>query len=342
MKTGQDSLQDAGGAQPHMIVHQLISGFWVSRAIYVAAKLSIADLIKEQPKTAAELALATGTHAPSLYRVLRALASIQIFSEDEDGRFHSTPLAATLQSDAAGSLRYLAIREEHYPAWEHLLHSVKTGEIAFNHRFGMPIWEFFEKNPENAATFNNAMSHLTAGVNAGIVENYDFSSIGKIVDVGGGQGSLITAILKTNPNMNGVLFDAPSVIEGAKQNIPSELRERCELVAGDFFKSVPDGGDTYILKWIIHDWDDEQSIAILKNCHRAMAPSGKLLLVEAIVPPGNEPSFSKFLDLNMLVMTGGRERNEAEYRSLLRAAGFELTQVVPTPSQSSIIEGVRT
>jgi ubiquinone/menaquinone biosynthesis C-methylase UbiE len=340
MMTGQDRLRDASGAQPHLTMHQMISGFWISRAIYVVAKLGIADLIKDKPRTVTELALATGAHAPSLHRVLRALASVQIFSKDDNHRFHLTPLAATLRSDAAGSLRYVAMRDEHYPAWEHLLHSVKTGEIAFNYRFGMPIWEFFEKNPENAATFNNAMSHATAGVNAGLVSNYDFSTIAKIVDVGGGHGGLVAAILKTNPNMKGVLFDAPSVIEGAKQNISAELRERCELVAGDFFKSVPDGGDAYILKWIIHDWDDEQSIAILKNCRRAMAPNGKLLLVEAIVPPGNEPSFSKWLDLNMLVMTGGRERTEGEYRNLFRAAGLELTQVVPTPSPSSVIEGV--
>ena len=343
MSAEQDRLQEMSEAPPYLRMLQMISGFWISRAIYIAAKLGIADLVKDQPKTAAELAQATGTHAPSLYRVLRALASVHTFTEDDRGRFHLTPLAATLQSHAPDSLRYLAMTElgeEHYPAWEHVLHSVKTGEIAFNHRFGMPVWEFFERNPENAAIFNNAMSNLTAGLNDGLLASYDFSSIGKIVDVGGGHGGLITAILQTSPKMKGVLFDAPSVIEGAKQNISAELRERCELVAGDFFKSVPDGGDAYILKWIIHDWDDEQSVAILENCHRAMAPSGKLLLVESIVPPSDEPSLSKLVDLNMLVMTGGRERTEAEYRKLLRTAGFELTRVVPTPSPSSVIEGV--
>jgi SAM-dependent methyltransferase len=340
MKTEQNKIPGATQAPPHLAMRQLISGFWASRAIYVAAKLAIADLVKDRPRTAAELAQATGTHAPSLYPVLRALASIRIFAKDDDDRFHLTPLAATLQSDAPGSLRYMAMREEHYPAWEHLFHSVKTGEIAFNHRFGMPIWEFFEKNPQNAETFNNAMSHGTTGINDGLVASYDFSSIAKIVDVGGGHGALITAILKTSPNMKGVLFDALSVIEGAKQTNSAELRDRCELVGGDFFKSVPDGGDAYILKWIIHDWDDEQSVAILKNCRRAMIPNGKLLLVEAIVPLGNEPSFSKLVDLNMLATTGGRERTEAEYRTLLHTADFELTQVVRTPSLSSIIEAI--
>ena len=338
----RDNLEDELETPPPLIMLQMIAGFWISRAIYVAAKLGIADLVKDQPKTAAELARETGTHAPSLYRVLRALASVNIFAKDNDGRFRLTPLAATLQSDAPGSLRYMAITElgeEHYPAWEHVLHSVTTGEIAFDHRFGMPIWEFFEQNPENAAIFNNAMSNVTAGVNDALLASYDFSQINKIVDVGGGHGGLITAILEANPNMKGVLFDAPSVIEGARQNLPSEIQERCELVGGDFFKSVTDGGDAYILKWIIHDWDDEQSVAILKNCHRAMVPSGKLLLVEAVIPQSDEPSFGKFIDLNMLVMTGGRERTEAEYRNLLAAAGFELTRIVSTPSPFSIIEG---
>ncbi len=340
----QKKVQETGETPPPVIMLQMISGFWISRAIYVAAKLGIADLVKDRPKTAAELAQETGTHAPSLYRVLRALASVNIFAKDDDGRFHLTPLAATLQSDAPGSLRYMAMTElgeEHYPAWEHLLHSVTTGEIAFDHRFGMPLWEFFEHHPENAAIFNNAMSNMTAGLHDALLASYDFSQINKIVDVGGGHGGLITTILETNPSMNGVLFDAPSVIEGARQRIPSEIRERCELVGGDFFKSVTDGGDAYILKWIIHDWDDEKSVAILKNCHRAMVPGGKLLLVEAVIPQGDEPVFSKYIDLNMLVMTGGRERTEDEYRNLLAAAGFELTRIVSMPSPFSIIEAAR-
>ena len=340
----QDNPQEEFETPPPFIMLHLISGFWISRAIYVAAKLGIADLVKDEPKTAAELAQETGTHAPSLYRVLRALASLSIFAKDNDGRFHLTPLAATLQSDAPGSLRYMAMTElgeEHYPAWEHVLHSVTTGEIAFDHRFGMSVWEFFEEHPENAAIFNNAMSNMTAGVHDALLASYDFSQINKIVDVGGGQGGLITAILETNPSMKGVLFDASSVIEGARQHIPSEIQERCELVGGDFFKEVPDGGDAYILKWIIHDWDDEKSVAILKNCHRAMTPGGKLLLVEAVIPQSDEPAFSKFIDLNMLVMTGGRERTEAEYRNLLAAAGFELTRIISTPSPFSVIEGER-
>jgi O-methyltransferase domain/Dimerisation domain len=330
---------------PQVTMLQMISGFWLSRAVYIAAKLGLADLVKEQPKSAEELAEATDTHAPSLYRVLRALASAGIFAEDEAQRFHSTPLAATLQSDIPGSLRYIAMTElgeEHYPAWEQVLHSVKTGEIAFNHRFGMPIWEFFAANPENARIFDNAMAHLTTSVNEAILSGYDFSPFGKIVDVAGGQGSLLVGILNANPAMRGVLCDLPHVIEKATQRIRDDgLADRCELIASDIFQSVPEGGDAYVLKWIIHDWNDEQSLTILKNCRQAMAADGKLLLIESVIFPGNEPAFAKFMDLNMLVMTGGRERTESQYRELLAAAGFELTRIVQTPSPFCVIEAVR-
>jgi len=337
--------QHSNQMPPQAVMLQMISGFWLSRAIYIAAKLGIADLVKDQPQTAADLAQSTGTHGPSLYRVLRALASAGIFAEDADGRFAITPLAATLQTDVPGSLRAFAtveLGEEHYPAWGDLMHSVKTGEIAFDHVFAMPIWQYYAQNPENAKTFNDAMSGLTSAINEVVINSYHFSSISKVVDIGGGHGNLIISILKANPNIKGVLFDQPQVVEGARGRIEEEgLTDRCEIVAGDFFESVPSGGDAYILKWIIHDWNEEQSIAILKNCHQAMVDNGRLLLVESVIPPGNEPHLGKFMDLNMLVMTGGRERTEAEYRALFEAAGFRLTKVVPTPSPMCVIEGVR-
>jgi len=277
--------------------------------------------------------------------VLRALASVGVFGEDERMGFTLTPLAETLRTDAPGSLRAFAtveLGEEHYPAWGELLHSVKTGEIAFDRAFGMPVWKFFEQNPENAKTFNDAMTGMTLAVNDAVLSSYDFSSITKIVDVGGGHGSLIASILKANPQMKGVLFDAPSVAEGAQSRFEAEgIADRCEVVSGDFFQSVPGGGDVYILKWIIHDWNDERSITILRNCHRAMTENGKLLLVEAVVPRGSEPHFSKFIDLNMLVITGGRERTEDEYRMLLEASGFKLTSTIPTESPMSVLEGER-
>lgn len=338
--------QNAGAAVPPTIAMlQLISGFWISRAIYIAAKLGIADYLKDGHQTADELATATGTHAPSLYRVMRALASVGVFTEDEGGGFALTPLSETLRSDAPGSLRAFAtteLGEVHYPAWGDLLHSVKTGEIAFDHHFGVPVWEYFAQHPENAKTFADSMTGMTLAINAAVLSGYDFSGIEQIVDVGGGHGSLIAAILKANPQMRGVLFDAPPVIEGARPRLEAEgLSARCQAVAGDFFESVPEGGDAYILKWIIHDWDEERATRILRNCHRAMKEHGKLLLVEAVVPTGSEPHFSKFIDLNMLVMTGGRERTEDEYRKLFESSGFRLTRIVPTDSPMSVIEGER-
>jgi hypothetical protein len=330
---------------PPVAMLQMISGFWISRAIYIAAKLGIADHLREVHRTADELAAATGTHAPSLYRVLRALASVGVFAEDGNGRFALTPLGATLQTDVPGSMRAFAtveLGEEHYPAWGDLMHSVKTGEIAFDHVFGMPVWEYFAQHPDNAKTFNDAMTGMTLAVNDAVLSAYDFSSIRKIVDVGGGHGSLITSILKLNPHMKGVLFDAKPVIEGARRRVEAEgLTNRCGVVAGDFFESVPGGGDAYILKWIIHDWDEKRSVTILKNCHRAMVENAKLLLIEAVVPPGGEAHISKFVDLNMLVMTGGRERTADEYRSLLETSGFRLTRIAATDSPMSVIEGER-
>ena len=324
---------------------QLMSGFWISRCIYITAKLGLADLVKDGPKTAVELAARTETHAPSLFRVLRALASVGIFTQDEQDRFGDTLLLQTLRSDVPGSLRALLMTElgeEHYPAWGELLHSVQTGGIAFDHAFGMDVWKYFAQHPDNAQIFNDAMSGMTAQANEALHAAYDFSGINTLIDIGGGHGGLITSILRCNPGMRGVLFDSPEVIDGARAVIEaSDVAGRCELVGGNFFEAVPAGGDGHILKWIIHDWDDAKSLAILKNSHRALAENGKLILVEAVVPAGTEMHFSKFMDLNMLVMTGGHERTEAEFRRLYEAAGFRLTRIVSTESPFSVIEGER-
>ncbi|SIO58072.1 hydroxyneurosporene-O-methyltransferase [Singulisphaera sp. GP187] len=325
---------------------QIINGFWTSRAVYVAAKLGLADFVQEGPKSADELAAATGTHAPSLYRVLRALASTGIFLEDEQGRFAATPLSDVLRSGVPGSLRASAISElgeDHYDAWRNVLQSVKTGEIAFDHHFGMPVWEYYAQNQEVAQVFNESMSGLTRSIEAAVVRSCDFSHGRTVVDVGGGHGTFLAAILKANPTAKGILFDAPRVVaEGQNGLLSAEgLGGRIEAVGGDFFASVPGGGDIYTLKWIIHDWDDAKSVAILKNCHRAMARGGRLLLVESVIPPRNEPSLGKFMDLNMLVMTGGRERTADEFRDLLAAAGFRLARIIATPSPVSVIEALR-
>lgn len=336
---------DAQPLSPAMAVLQVISGFWSARAVYVAAKLGIADLVQDGAKTAPELAALTGTHAASLYRVLRALASIGWFEEDRSGRFGPTPLTAGLQTAVPGSLRHLAMTElgeEHYPAWGDLLFSVKTGELAFKHVFGTSNWEFWASHPENAQIFNQAMSEVTAVIEPAVLPAYDFSSFNKIVDVGGGKGTLIASILRACPKTRGVVVDLPHVIALGRQNVDAQgLSARCELVSGDFFQSVPGGGDAYILKWVIHDWDDERSIAILRNCHRAMSPNAKLLVIEAVIPAANEPFFHKFMDLNMLVMAGGRERTEAEYQALFEAAGFHLNRIISSPTEISVLEGVR-
>jgi ubiquinone/menaquinone biosynthesis C-methylase UbiE len=332
-------------APPQMAMLQMITGFWVSRTIYVAAKLGLADLIKDQPRTADELAQITGAHAPSLYRILRALASVGVFVEDDQKRFANTPLSETLRSDAPGSLRAFAMVElgqEHFPAWGNLMHSVKTGEIAFDNLFKQNAWEYYAQNPEDASNFNQAMKGMTEIANAAVLAAYDFSGVNKLVDIAGGTGRLVSAILNAYPQMRGVLFDLPHVIAEAGPLLEAAgVKDRCETVTGDFFKSVTEGGDAYVMKWIIHDWDDEKSTAILKNIHRAMNPDGKLLIIEMVVTEGNHPDLSKFVDLNMLVMTGGRERTKAEFKSLLAGAGFKLTRVIQTASPFAVIEAVR-
>lgn len=321
---------------------QIITHFWTSRAVGVFAKLGVADLLESGPKTAEELAKATDTHAPSLYRVLRALASAGIVKAESEGRFALTPLSQTLVTNAPGSLRWFVTSElgqEHYPAWGNLMHSVKTGEIAFDDFFGMDIWQYFKKNPEDGAVFNDSMSGVTAAANEAILSVYDFSQFNKLIDIGGGHGGLITSILKKNPNLKGLLFDAPQVIEGARPRLEAAgVADRCEIVAGNFFEAVPAGGDAYMMKWIIHDWDDEKALTILKHIRSQIPSNGRLIVVETVVPETDEPHFSKFFDLNMLVMTGGKERTEAEFAELFAAAGFKLLRVIPTDLPTSIIE----
>lgn len=321
---------------------QFITGFWTSRALYVAAKLGIADLLQSGPKTVQELADATNTHAPSLYRIMRALTSAGLFKRENDDRFALTPLSETLVTNVPGSLRWFIISElgqEHYSAWGNLLHSVKTGEIAFDNFFGMDVWKYFAQNPEDAAVFNDSMSGMTAAANEAITSVYDFSQFGKVIDIGGGHGGLITSILQKNPQTKGVLFDAPVVIEGARPKLDSAgVADRCETVSGDFFQAVPAGGDAYVMKWIIHDWEDEKAIRILKNCREHMQSDNRLIIVDCVVPENDEPDFSKTFDLNMMVMTGGKERTAAEFRELLAAASFKLLRVIPTNVPTCIVE----
>jgi hypothetical protein len=320
---------------------QMIQGFWVSRALCTAAELGIADLLKNGPMKSEELAQGIGAHPPSLYRVLRALASVGVFAEDDRQRFALTPLGETLRSNVPGSLRLLAVEllgRNHYAAWEQLLYSVKTGAIAFDHVFGKSKWQYNAEHPKEATAFDEAMASFNSIIASAVLNSYAFSSCGTVVDVGGGNGSFLARILKTNPTLRGVLADLAHVVDGAQTRLRLEgIADRCEVVEADFFKSVPKG-DTYLLKWIIHDWDDQNAETILKNCRAAMKPGGRVLLVESIVEPRNGSSFAKFMDLAMLVMTGGRERTEPEYQALLLRAGLKITNVISTGTELSLIE----
>jgi hypothetical protein len=331
---------------PQAAMFSLITGRWVSHLIYVAAKLELADHLKHGPRTVEELATAAEVQAPALYRVLRALASVGVFAETNGKRFKLTPLAVTLQKAVPSSMHAAALLwEERFleDAWTQLLHGVKTGEIPFLKAHGIPLFEYLEKHPENLKVFGETMTNVSSMENAAITAAYKFSGIRTLVDVGGGNGSLLAAILKANPKLKGVLFDLPSVSARAKQDrhvTAKGIAERCTLESGSFFEAVPKGGDAYMMKRTLHDWDDERCAKILANCRAAMNEKGRVLVVDAVISPGNSPDRGKLLDMQMLVI-GGRERTKQEFATLFRKAGLKLTRVVPTKCPLSIVEGVR-
>lgn len=332
------------GLPPEAVMMQMASGYWMTQLIYAAAKLGIADLLKSGPKSCEEIASATGTNPKSIYRVLRTLAGAGVFAETEHGHFTLTPLAASLQSGVPGSMRAMAVMfgEEQYQAWGNILYTLQTGESSFEHMYGVPMFKYFVDNPEPGEIYEEAMTSVSAAEKAEILKSYDFSYIKKLVEVGGGHGSFISSILLANPHMKGVLFDQPYVIEGAHIIKDLGLEDRCEQIAGNFYESVPSGGDAYSLKHVLHGCSDEQSITVLKNCHKAMVDNGKLLIVERIVGSGPDSFLAKFLDVNMMLLVkGGCERTEAEYRNIIEASGFKVTRVVPSKSGTSVIESIR-
>jgi hypothetical protein len=325
------------------VLFQMATGYWVSQAIYVAAKLGIADLLKDGPQSCVTLAASTGSDAPSLFRLMRALSSVGIFLHLGSDCFALSRLAESLQTEVHGSLRAMVITigEIHYQACGNLLHSVQTGSPAFNSVFGASLFDYLQQNVDAADAFNQGMANLSSMLAYAVLMAYDFSGISSIVDIGGGQGKLLEKILQFNPDIEGTVFDTSSTIERAKQQlVDNAWTRRCSYLAGDFFTSVPQGADAYILCGVIHDWDDSRAITILRNCRRAMADKAKLLLVDMVVPDTDARSFSKLLDLNMLAMTGGRERTTAEFRALLDAADYKLTRIIPTMAPQSIIEAV--
>jgi len=329
---------------PQEQIGRMISGNWMAQALYVVAKLGLADLVNEGPRTADDLAAATQAHPRSLYRLLRALAGMGVFAEDEHQRFSLTPLAECLRKDTPGSQWAMAITsgELFYKVWADLLYSVQTGRTAFEKVHGQPIFDYLTGHVEQAKLFDATMVAVHGRETAAMLDAYDFSGIRVLADVGGGNGSTITSILKKHPNMRGILFDLPNVAERARANVEAAgLQDRCEAVGGSFFESVPAGADAYLLRHIIHDWYNDKAGAILGNVARAMTSDGRLLVVESVIPPGNEPSFGKMLDLTMLVFPGGEERTAEEYNKLFQSAGFRLNRIAPTKAEVSVIEGIK-
>jgi O-methyltransferase domain/Dimerisation domain len=338
---GEPQGEDVARAQAAL--QQMTNGYWVTQIVYVAARLGIADLLKDGPRTIAELARSTKTHAPTLYRVMPALSGLGVFRENDDGTFEATILGRCLASGSPGALRAREIMngEEWYRAWGGLLESLRTGETAFDHIFGVPFFEYLSAHAGSAALFNEAMASSTELAASAVAEVYDFSGAGTIVDVGGGTGAFLAGILMANPQARGILFDRPDVVADASGILTGAgVASRCAVIAGDFLEAVPSGGGAYILSWIIHDWDDDRAVTILKNCRRAMADDARLLILEQVLPRGNEPSLSKLYGLHMLVLYRGRERREDEYRALLAAANLQLARVIPTGVPRSVIEAL--
>ena len=328
-----------GEASASEQLRRLGIGFQVSQAIHVAAMLGVGDLLADGPRTSEELAAASGAHEDSLYRLLRALATLGVLHEDPGRRFSLTPLGEPLRTDVEGSMagwaKYMG-RPYFWQAWTALEHSVRTGENAFRSVHGTDVWTYRSQHPDESELFDGAMASLTGAANRSILDAFDFSPYETIADIGGGNGTLLAALLAAYPSLRGVLFDQPHVVEGAAA-VLGELAERCEVVGGSFFDSVPPGADAYLLKWIVHDWEDPEATAILRTCRAAMDGTSTLLLIERIVGPPNEDPSTAFTDLNMLVAAGGRERTLDEFDRLLAGAGLHLEGATPTRIGSNVI-----
>lgn len=322
---------------------QMLVGSWITQGIYVVAELGIADHLGDGPRSATELAAITRVDADSLYRVLRAVASIGVLHEDEQCRFSLTALGARLRSDVPGSQRAFAIMAgaECYGAWGGLLSGVKTGREPFRENFDTSWFEYMTRHPDRHAIFDAAMEGVHGPETEPMIEAYDFARFETVMDVGGGNGRTLAAILDRNPAQKGILFELPAVADRARKGLAAlPVFDRMQIVGGDFFSSVPAGADAYVLRHVIHDWQDEKAATILRNCRNALGENGRLLVVETVIPPGSEPSFGKWLDLMMLII-GGRERTERQFRDLFARSGLCLTRIVPTAHEVSIIEGVR-
>lgn len=326
---------------PPVAMLELIMGSMVTQALYVAAKLGIADVLKDGPLPPKDIAERVGADPDAVNRLLRALASQGLFRGDGQ-RYELTSLGDVLRTDSEVSMRAMALMigsPEHWEHWGHLLDSVRDGQEVVSKLRGMDLWEYLQHNKAFGTVFNEAMTSVSAFAKAPVLAVYDFSPFSKIVDVGGGHGSLLASILQRTPNAEGVLFDLPSVTAGAQQTLTAYgVRERCAVESGSFFETIPAGGDAYILKNIIHDWAEDKAQTILRNVRAAIEPAGRLLLIEFVVPDGNDAHPAKIVDLEMLLQVGGRERTEHEYRQFLARAGFRLDRVVHTASPLCVLE----
>lgn len=323
---------------------RLINGFQPSQAIHVAAVLGLADLLQRAPLDAADLAARAGAHPDALRRLMRVLVSIGVFEETSCHRFALTSTGEFLCSDVSGTCAPMAEligRPNFWQAWGDLLHAVKTGQIAFDHVHGSNVWDYRSRHPDETRIFDRAMASGTERFAEAVIDVCDFGCFEHIVDVGGGDGMFLTKILASHPHVRGTLFDQPHVIGRVVAYQPAQtLNRRYQAIGGDFFKCVPGGGDAYLLKWILHDWNDDASLKILKSCREAMKPTGKLFVAEYVLGSSDVSSEGEFMDLMMLVMNGGRERTRDEFTALFAAAGFRLTSITPTATPLSVIEGV--
>ena len=329
---------------PHAQLIQMATGYWVSRIVYAAARLGIADRLAEGPRTAADLAGPTGTHAPALHRLMRTLAGLGILTEREAGRFALTPLGEALRTGAPGSARASILTlagHLGWRSWEQILYSLETGKTGFEKAFGKPAFDYLADHPDEAALFSETMVGFHGDEPAAVAAAYDFSRFRTVADIGGATGNLLAGILARHAAPRGLLFDLPHVVRDAPGLLGARgVADRVTIVPGSFFETIPDGAECYVMSHIIHDWSEAQCLTILGHCRRAIPKDGRLLIVEMVLPPGDGFHPGKLLDITMLVMPGGQERTEGEYADLLGKARFRLERVIPTASAVSIVEAV--
>ncbi|MCO6511078.1 MAG: hypothetical protein J5I65_09820 [Aridibacter famidurans] len=330
---------------PHAVLVQMGTGYWVSRIVYMAAKLDLADHLADGAKTAGDLAGQLGVQERALHRMMRSLSSLGVLKDEGDGRYGLTPLGEAMKEDAPGAAKYSLLSmagDAMWRVWEHIDHSMKTGEPATGKALGMPIFDYLGQHPELAKQFSGAMVGIHGAEPPAVAEAYDFSQFGTITDIGGASGNMLGHILTKHSGPKGVLFDLPHVVKDSPSTLEKfGVADRVSIEEGSFFDSVPAGSDAYILSHIIHDWNEEQCLTILGNCREAMHDESKLLIVEFVLPEGDEPHIGKLLDIVMLVLPGGEERTPAEYSELLSRAGLKMTNVIPTDSPASIVEAVK-